>query len=533
MRLVLLAVCLLLAGGAAGADRDAAGLYERYCGKCHDPERAGPTPTLDELRLLAPEEIFGAMLTGTMKQPAQHLSDEEKRLLAEWIAGRALGSAPPALRVDYVHRGDARREEFVLDGVWREGEWPGPEGRPRSLPESGKYRFVVRDVRDGRLHYAGGFSSIYGEWETTAEAKKRTREFHESIRFPMPPGPVRIVIEKRDRRNRFQPVWSTVVRPERARPAPIPEGMKPKALLSNDDPNTKVDLLILGDGYAAAEMERWRADAARAVEALFSVSPFRERRSDFNVWILDTPARESGVSRPSDGVERDSPLRASYDAFGSERYVLIFDNKRLRDLAAAAPYDFLLILVNERKYGGGGIYNLYATAAARNAFTPYLVVHEFAHHFAGLADEYYTSEVAYEFAPDAPEPWEPNVTRDPQAGKWADLVTPGVPLPTPWPKAEFERRQRDYQARRKQLRAAGASEEELERLFREEREWTTKLLSQAKYAGKVGAFEGANYSPRGYYRPQVDCLMFTRDEVGFCAVCRRAIERVIDAYAGR
>ncbi len=533
MRLMVLAGCLLLARGLPAADRNAAGLYERYCGKCHDPDRAGQTPTIDELRLLSPEEILGAMLEGVMKQPAERLSDEEKRSLAEWIAGRPLGSAPHTLRVDYIHRGDAGHEEFILDGVWREGEWPGPESPGPADLNLGKYRFVVRDVRDGRLHYAGGFSSIYGEWETTAEAKSRTREFHESIRFPMPAAPVRVTIEKRDRRNVFQPVWGVVVRPEQARPVSIASSVRVQPLLRSGDPSGKVDLLLLGDGYTAAEMDQWRADASRAMEALFSVSPFRERRGDFNVWILETPARESGVSRPSDGVRRGSPLGATYDALGSERYVLIFDNKRLRDIAAAAPYDFLLILVNERKYGGGGIYNLYATAAAHNAFTPYLVVHEFAHHFAGLADEYYTSEVAYRLDPDAPEPWEPNVTRDPRARKWADLLSPGIPLPTPWPKAEFERRQQDFQARRKRLRAAGASEEELERLFREEREWTTKLLSRAKYAGKVGAFEGANYSPQGYYRPQVDCLMFTRDEVGFGAVCRRAIERVIAVYAAR
>ena len=51
------------------------------------------------------------------------------------------------------------------------------------------------------------------------------------------------------------------------------------------------------------------------------------------------------------------------------------------------------------------------------------------------------------------------------------------------------------------------------------------------HAHDVGAFEGANYEAKGYFRPQVDCIMFTRDRVPFCAVCRRAIERVIDLYA--
>ena len=73
----------------------------------------------------------------------------------------------------------------------------------------------------------------------------------------------------------------------------------------------------------------------------------------------------------------------------------------------------------------------------------------------------------------------------------------------------------------------------MEALFREEREKMTALLAAGSHAGKVGAFEGALYEAKGYYRPQADCIMFTRDEVGFCAVCRRAIERVIDLYARR
>jgi IgA Peptidase M64 len=155
-------------------------------------------------------------------------------------------------------------------------------------------------------------------------------------------------------------------------------------------------------------------------------------------------------------------------------------------------------------------------------------VHEFGHHFAGLADEYYTSPVSYEPSTSRPEPWEPNATADPKAGKWRELVST-VPLPTPWPKAEFEAAQKDFQARRRAIRAEHRPEDEMDALFREEQAWTTRLL--APFLGKVGAFEGAMYEATGYYRPQADCIMFTRDEVGFCAACRRAIERVIAMYA--
>jgi hypothetical protein len=293
-----------------------------------------------------------------------------------------------------------------------------------------------------------------------------------------------------------------------------------------------VDLLLLGDGYTADEMEKWHKDARRMTDLLFAVSPFKERKSDFNVWAVDTPADEKGIARPSDGVYRRSPLRASYDAFGSERYVLTFDNKRLREAAAAAPYEFIEIVVNDRKYGGGGIFNLYATVAADSVWSPYIFVHEFGHHFAGLADEYYTSAVAYESTQERPEPWEPNITADPQAARWRDLIAPGTPLPTPWLKQEFEAAQKESQEKRREIRARKGPEDEMDALFHREQKHSTQLLASGPFAGKVGAFEGAMYQATGYYRPQADCIMFTRDDVGFCPVCRRAIERLIGLYAG-
>jgi IgA peptidase M64/peptidase M64-like protein len=451
------------------------------------------------------------------------------------LAAAQAAAGPRTLRLDYFHTGGAAEERFALDGLALEGPWPGPPDRLLDDTNLGKYFFEVIDRDTNRVLYSRGFASIYGEWETTAEAKERPATFHESLRFPLPDRPAQVLVKKRDRRNAFREVWSALVDPadpylDRSGP---PASAKPWAVMRNGEPRDKVDLLLMGDGYTAAEMDKWHADARRLAETLFSRSPFKERRGDFNVWAVDTPAEQSGVARPSDGVHRRSPLRAAYDAFGSERYVLAFDNKRMREAAAAAPYEFVEIVANDRKYGGGGIHNLYATVAADNAFTPYIFVHEFGHHFAGLADEYYTSAVAYEAPAERIEPWEPNATADPRAAKWKDLVEAGTPLPTPWPKDEFEATQKDIQARRRKIRAEHRPEEEMEALFREEREKETRLLSSFPLAGKVGAFEGALYEAKGLYRPQADCIMFTRDEVGFCAVCRRAISRVIDLYAAR
>ena len=231
---------------------------------------------------------------------------------------------------------------------------------------------------------------------------------------------------------------------------------------------------------------------------------------------------------------RRSPLSAEYNIFDSERYLLTYDNRALRDAASAAPYEFLEIVVNEEQYGGGGIFNFQATVAADTGFSEYVFVHEFGHHFAGLADEYYTSDVAYETGSAYhPEPWEPNVTalHDPANLKWRDLVSADTPLPTPWDKNEFELASSAAQAERRELRRQGVAETEIDRLFTEQMENETTALGSMGYADRVGAFEGASYEALGLYRSEIDCIMFTRNPVGFCQVCQRALSRVIDQYS--
>jgi len=451
------------------------------------------------------------------------------------FATAASGAPPRTMRVDYYHTGNATEERFSLDRVVIEPlPWPGNPAHPVDDTDLGKYLFEVRDAGTKVPVYSRGFASIYGEWETTAEAKEATRTFSESLRFPEPDRPVEIVLKKRDASNTFVEIWRVAIDPADMfvdRAAPPPPGPLLE-LQRRGDPAHKVDLLILGDGYTAAERSKFEEDAHRLMAILFSKSPFRERRDDFNVWGLCPPATESGISRPSTGVYRRSPIGATYDAFGSERYVLTFDNRAFRDVASYAPYEFVEILVNGGTYGGGGIFGLYATVAADTLWAPYILVHEFGHHFAGLADEYYTSDVAYQAAAERTEPWEPNVTAllDPAHLKWGDLVEPGTPVPTPWPKDEFERASAAIQARRREIRAARRPESEMDALFKEEQAAETALLGASQYAGTVGAFEGANYEARGYYRPEVDCIMFTRDEVPFCRVCQRALTRVIDLY---
>jgi len=443
-------------------------------------------------------------------------------------------AAPQTMRVDYYHTGNAREEHYSLDRVVLEPlPWAGNPARPIDDTNRGKYFFEVVDAVSGTVAFSRGFSSIYGEWETTGEAKDVDRTFSESLRFPAPDKPVRIIVRKRDARNAFRDVWTLKVDPADkfvTRGAESRDAGPVIKLHESGDPATKLDLLILGDGYTARERGKFERDARRLVTVLLATSPFKERQRDINVWGLSPAAAQSGISRPSQHIYRRSPVGATYDAFDSERYVLTFENKAFRDIAANAPYDVVEILVNSATYGGGGIYGLYSTVAADSVWAPYIFVHEFGHHVAGLADEYYTSDVAYLPAADRVEPWEPNVTAlaDPAALKWKDLVTPGTPVPTPWPKEDFERYTREIQQTRREIRAANRPEAEMDALFRDEEKRDTALLNEGPHAGRVGVFEGANYEARGYYRPQADCIMFTRDNVPFCAVCRRAIAEILD-----
>ncbi|UCC49636.1 MAG: IgA Peptidase M64 [Gemmatimonadota bacterium] len=442
------------------------------------------------------------------------------------------------MRVDYYHTGSATQEIISLERAVSDGAWAGSRTRLIDDLQLGKYFFEVTDAESGQVVYSRGFCSIYGEWETTGEARTMHRTFHESLRFPWPKKPVRIVLQKRGEGNAFQEIWSYDLDPGArwVNSADPPLRGKVWTLFESGPPSEKVDIVLLGEGYTEEELPKFHADARRLTDELFSVEPFKSRRSDFNVRAIDVPAAESGISRPHAGKYRRNPVGTQYSIFDSERYVLTYDNRTLRDVLAAAPYDFVAILVNEKQYGGGGIYNFHMTAAVDSDFSDYVFVHEFGHHFAGLADEYYTSDVAYETGGEVhPEPWELNVTalHDPERLKWRDLVQSGTPIPTPWDKEAFEEHGREIRRQRQELIERGATEAEFDGLFQEQRESETRMLAANEHAGEVGAFEGAMYESVGLYRPEIDCIMFSRNRVGFCRVCRRAIERMIDFYIGK
>lgn len=462
-------------------------------------------------------------------------------MIALLLAAALLAQQPAAfdtlftgatLRFDYHHAGCATEEHIAPAGFRLEGAWPGSRGGLIDKSDTGRYLFVVEDAATHAQLYSRGFCSVYGEWETTAEAKKQWRAIEESQRFPEPKKPVELVLEKRLDVGGWKELSRTPLDPASrfVDRSPVAKQGEVVTLAENAPPAQAVDLLILADGYTAAQRDKFVADSKRLVAAMFATPPYDRHAKDFNVRLLFVPTLEAGISNPRKNVWHESVYGLSFNAFDSDRYVLTLEDRKLRELAAQAPYDALILLFNERKYGGGGIYNLWCTCAADTEPSAYIFVHEFGHSFAGLADEYYTSQVSYEdLQPAGSEPWEPNVTRlsDPAKLKWGDLVRQGTPLPTPWRQAEYDAADLAYQKKRQELIAAQAPEEASEALMREVKQSSSAFLHKERYFGNVGAFEGALYEAKGLYRPEADCIMFTRNPTRFCQVCERAVEQAI------
>ncbi|MFZ2322350.1 MAG: M64 family metallopeptidase [Ignavibacteriaceae bacterium] len=393
------------------------------------------------------------------------------------------------LRLDYYHTGDSVNGSYSFDELIEEPYWGGSKVNLIDKFDYGKYKFIVKDEKSGKEIYTRTYSTLFSEWQTTEEAKKTTKTFSETVTFPYPKEPVVVEFYSRDRRNILHKKFEYKVDPKNYF---IKKERTLKCdnfkVLYNGDPSTKVDIVIIPDGYTIDEMQKFRNDCNKFSEFLFNASPYKQNKDKFNIWAVETPSKESGTDIPADGVWKTTIANSSFYTFDSERYLMIIDDKNLHNLASNAPYDQIFVLVNSSKYGGGSIYNHYSVCSSDNDYSDYVFTHEFGHGFAGLADEYYTSDVAYQdFYPLDIEPLEPNITTLVNfESKWKNMVDKDTPIPTPEKKI---------------------------------------------YKNKVGAFEGGGYVAKGVYRPMQDCSMKSISVDNFCPVCQRAIQWIIDFYS--
>ena len=391
------------------------------------------------------------------------------------------------LRIDYIFSGNNREQVISVDELSFSPGWYGRRTNMERLLLQGNGQITVTDTLGRDTLYRHSFSTLFQEWQSTEEATRVWRSFENVFLIPMPRIPVNVTVSLSDthRRetsrltHRIDPA-DILVRPLRAWP-----GSYWNYLRKTGDSRERIDVAFVAEGYGAGEMETFLRDCEESMSAILSHEPFRSMADRFNFIAVSAPSGESGVSIPHRGEWHQTVLGSHFDTFYSQRYLTTLRLKRLHDVLATVPYEHIIILANTDNYGGGGIYNSYLLSAAHNSKNRPVVVHEFGHSFAGLADEYYYDDQYETMYPSDTEPWEPNLTTLVDfASKWADMMPRKQPVPTP--------------------------------------------PSGRNIYEEVGVYEGGGYQSHGVYRPAQECRMKINEAPVFCPVCERAIRRMID-----
>ena len=390
------------------------------------------------------------------------------------------------LRVDYVFTGNEQGQQIALDELVATPGWAGRRHHLAEMPLKSHGQLVMRDKETGQTIYATSFSSLFQEWTATDEAKEVTKSYENCFLMPFPKKVAEVEVTLMNYRHEVVATLKHTVDPndilihQKGREHVTPY----KYMVQNGTPEECIDVAILAEGYKPEEMELFYEDAAKVSEFLFSYEPFKSLQKKFNFVAVASPSEDSGVSIPKKGEWKHTAFSSNYSTFYSDRYLTTSHLKAVHDALAGIPYEHIIMLANTDEYGGGGIYNsLMLTAAHHSTFRP-VVVHEFGHSFAGLADEYfYDDDVMSGSYPLDIEPWEANITTLVDFdSKWKDMLPKGTPIPT------------------------------------------------IEQDTPVGVFEGGGYSSKGVYRPAYDCRMRTNSSPEFCPVCDRAIRRIVKFY---
>lgn len=379
------------------------------------------------------------------------------------------------LRLDYIFTGTSKASEICLDEMSCFEGWAGRRHNMDSVALRGNGQVRLTDQATGKVLYRQSFSTLFQEWQATEEATRVRKSFENVFLVPMPEEKAVVEVEIYDFYGNVSASSRHVVDPSDILIRQVKRNPAPhQYLMKNGGPEECIDVVIVAEGYTEAEVEQFYLDARTAMEAILGHKPFDRYKGSFNFVAVALPSQDSGVSVPGSGEWKNTALKAHFNTFYMDRYLTTLRLKNLHDSLSGIPYEHIVILANTDTYGGGGIYNSYTlTTAGHPAFKP-VVVHEFGHSFAGLADEYFYDDMFVEYYYPETEPWEQNITtmKDFDA-KWKDMLD----------------------------------------------------------AGKAELLEGAGYQSKGVWRGAQDCRMHTNTADAFCPVCQRAISRLIEFYS--
>ncbi len=390
-----------------------------------------------------------------------------------------------SLRIDFTLSGNDKETHASIFELKKEPFYGGTLQKTIDAFKYGEFKITVKDEKSNTTIYTRGFCTLFEEWQTTDEAKRMDKSFFQTVTVPFPKENILVSFEKRKKNGVFYELTKFEINPKEYGVLKSQlKNVKTHKLVDNGSKDECVDIVIIGDGYTKDELKKFHKDVLRMSDYLFTQEPFKKHKKKFNIWAVDAVSEESGVCDPRKDIWKDTALKSSFNTLNSDRYLESTQTFLIKDYAALVPYDQIYVIANTDKYGGGGIFNHFSLTSIDNERSLTVFIHEFGHAFAGLGDEYYTSEVSYsDYYNKAIEPWQPNLTTlinfD---SKWKDLMDKPTPIPTP---------------------------------------------TDEKYLNEVGVFEGGGYVAKGVYRPAYDCRMKSNEAPAFCPVCQRAIENMI------
>lgn len=392
------------------------------------------------------------------------------------------------MRVDYYHSGNDSIEFFGHKSVIEEPYWAGTKISLIHPFNYGTYHFRLIDLKTEKVIYTQSYCSLFNEWKTTPEAKIISRTFVESVVFPYPKSKIRLEIHVRNSQNIWDKKFEIIIDPtDYFIEAHQKSNFTVLDIHKSGESDKSLDIVFIPDGYTCRDFKKFKKDCKRYADYLLNCKPFSENKNKINIRAVFAPSKEKGTDIPGKNVWKNTVLNTHFYTFNSERYLTTGDFDKVRDVASHVPYDQIVILANTSNYGGGGFYNFYTCISSDNNAGDFLLVHEFGHSFAGLADEYYDSEVSMtDYHSLEIEPWEPNITTLVNfESKWKDMIDKSIAIPTPAIKVN---------------------------------------------ANTVGVYEGAGYVAKGVFRPHLDCTMKSVKYDAFCPVCIKAIQKMIDFY---
>jgi len=202
-------------------------------------------------------------------------------------------------------------------------------------------------------------------------------------------------------------------------------------VVTNGPSSNRLDIVILGDGYTAADLPKYYSDVQQFLSLMLQQQPYREYTPLINVYRVDVTSAESGVDHPEAGIYKNTVLDAAYNCNGTQRLICVDTTKVfniVNSVMLPSQRDAIIVVVNDSTYGGAG-YASGIAVTSTNSSSVEIVLHELGHSLGLLADEYDSSPPPCDVSV---EPAQVNITKATTLAtiKWKAWIDPGTPLPT-------------------------------------------------------------------------------------------------------